>query len=355
MDDQRQQQPATERRNPRSELIDRMSAYEIAETINREDLAVQSAVESALAEIASVIEAVADAFRNDGRLVYVGAGTSGRLAVLDAAECPPTFGTPPEQVVALMAGGGRAVCQAIEAAEDEPVTGAADIRNIDVTERDVVIGVSASGRTPYVIGALAEAAQRGARTALVTAADPRTCTVQAGTVVALSVGPEVIAGSTRMKAGSATKMVLNMISTGAMVLTGRVYRNMMIDVKPNSEKLRRRAVRIVCDAAGVDEPTATRLIDDVNGNVKLAVVIAKTGLDREDAQCLLDKEQGVVYRAIEKEQLCGGVQAVSGQPGDKMCRDGHGADSPCNSPVGSVGGLQGDSSDQAGGCDQDTE
>ncbi len=292
----------TERRNPRCELLDRMSAREIAEAINREDQTVAAAVEAVLDDVASVMEAVADAFRQGGRLVYVGAGTSGRLAVLDAAECPPTFSTAPEQVVALIAGGDRAVRMAVEAAEDDPAAGAADVRSIDVTSHDVVVGVSANGRTPYVRGALLEATSRAARTALVTACDPEMCTVPADTVIAVSVGPEVIAGSTRMKAGTATKMVLNMISTGAMVLTGRVYRNMMVDLRPHSAKLRRRAVRIVREAAGVDEQTASRLIDEVNGRVKLAVVMAKTSLGKEDAQRLLDEEHGFVYRVIEQPE-----------------------------------------------------
>jgi len=298
----RSAESVTERRNPSSELIDRMSAYEIVELINREDRAVPQAVESALDDVASVIEAVADAFRRGGRLIYVGTGTSGRLAVLDAAECPPTFSTPPEQVVALIAGGDRALRSAVESAEDDPAAGEADVRDAEVTERDVVVGISAGGRTAYVRGALAESARRGARTVLVTAADREMCTIEADTVITLDVGPEVIAGSTRMKAGTATKMVLNMVSTGAMILTGRVYRNMMIDLRPNSRKLRRRAVRIIEEAAGVDEETAVRLIDTVNGHVKLAVVMAGTGLDKKAAESLLDKEQGVVYRVIEKEQ-----------------------------------------------------
>jgi len=353
MDDPHRREAVTERRNPRSELIDRMSAYEIAEVINREDQDVATAVESALADIASVIEAAADAFRQGGRLIYIGAGTSGRLAVLDAAECPPTFSTRPEQVVAIIAGGDRALRTAVEGAEDDPDGGAADVRSAEVTRADVVVGVSANGRTPYVDGAVREAGRRGARTALVTAADPETCTVPADMVIALPVGPEVIAGSTRMKAGTATKMVLNMISTGAMVLTGRVYRNMMVDLRPNSVKLKRRAVRIVCEAAGLDEQTASRFVDDVNGRVKLAVVMAKTGLDRDAAQRLLDKEQGFVYRVIEQADSKDQIRAVSERSGKEMEHNSSIRDRPDAGSVDSVAGVQSDTPDPADRGDDD--
>jgi len=353
MDEPHRPEAVTERRNPRSELIDRMSAHEIVELINSEDQAVAAAVESALADVASVIEAVAEAFRQGGRLVYVGAGTSGRLAVLDAAECPPTFSTPPEQVVALIAGGDGALRTAVEGAEDGPDAGAADIRSVGVTGADVVVGVSANGRTPYVEGAVREAGRRGAGTALVTAADPEMCTVPAAMVVALPVGPEVIAGSSRMKAGTATKMALNMISTGAMVLTGRVYRNMMVDLRPNSVKLKRRAVRIVCEVAGVDEQTASRLVDDVNGRVKLAVVMAKTGLDKDGAQRLLDKEQGFVYRVIEQTDSKDQLRTVSGRAGKEMDRNGSIRDRLDGGSVDSVAGVQNDTADPADRGDDD--
>jgi len=345
MDDLHGQEAVTERRNPRSELIDRMSSHEIVELINREDQAVAAAVESALTDIASVIEAVAAAFRQGGRLVYVGAGTSGRIAVLDAAECPPTFSTPPEQVVALIAGGDRALRTAVEGAEDDPDAGAADIRSAEVTGADVVVGVSANGGTPYVEGAVREAGRCGARTALVTASDPEMCTVPADMVVALPVGPEVIAGSTRMKAGTATKMALNMISTGAMVLTGKVYRNMMVDLRPNSAKLKRRAVRIVCEVAGVDEQPASRFVDDANGCVKLAVVMAKTGLDKDAAQRLLDKERGFVYRVIEQADSKDQLRTVSGRSAKKMDHNGGICDRLDAGSVDSVAGVQSDTAD----------
>lgn len=353
MDNLHRRESVTELRNPRSELIDRMSAHEIVEVINSEDQVVAAAVESALTDIASVIEAVADAFRQGGRLVYVGAGTSGRLAVLDAAECPPTFSTPPGQVVALIAGGDRALRTAVEGAEDDPEGGAADIRSVEVTGADVVVGVSANGRTPYVEGAVREAGQCGARTVLVTAADPKTCTVPADIIVALPVGPEVIAGSTRMKAGTATKMALNMISTGAMVLTGRVYRNMMVDLRPNSAKLKRRAVRIVCEAAGVDEQTASQYVNDVNGRAKLAVVMAKTGLDKDAAQRLLDKEQGFVYRVIEQADSKDPLRAVSGRSDKEMEHNGSVRDRSDAGSVDSVAGVQSDTTEPADRGDED--
>jgi N-acetylmuramic acid 6-phosphate etherase len=291
----------TEARNPRSEYIDRASAGEIAKIINEEDRAVAGAVESALAEIAELMEAAAEAFRTNGRLVYFGAGTSGRLAVLDASECPPTFGVSPEQVAAYIAGGDTALRSAVEAAEDEPDRGAKDVADAGVTERDVVVGVSASGRTPYVTGAIEESKRRGARTGVIVAVEKDRCSIPADVVVSLPVGPEVIAGSTRMKAGTATKMALNMISTGAMILTGRVYRNMMIDLRPGSAKLKVRAAGILREATGIDEERAYELVGQVNGQVKLAVVMAMTGLDAGEAQGLLDKEQGFAYRIIENK------------------------------------------------------
>jgi N-acetylmuramic acid 6-phosphate etherase len=249
--------------------------------------------------------------------------------------------------VAFIAGGDGALRTAVEGAEDDPDGGSADIRSAGVTGTDVVVGVSASGRTPYVEGAVREAGRRGARTALVTAADPGTCTVRADVVVALPVGAEVIAGSTRMKAGTATKMVLNMISTGAMVLSGRVYRNMMVDLRPNSAKLKRRAVRIVSEAAGVDEQTASELVDDVNGRAKLAVVMARTGLDKDAAQRLLDKEQGFVYRVIEQTDSEDQIRPVSGRPDKEMEQDGRMRDRSDAGSVDYVAGVQSDTAEPA--------
>lgn len=293
-------QRMTEARNPRTEFIDRATAFDIARIINEEDGSVHTAVKTSLDEISCLMEAAAESFRSGGRLVYFGAGTSGRLAVLDASECPPTFGVSPDRVVAYIAGGDTALRTAVEGAEDDPDGGVRDVEDAGVGPADVVVGVVAGGRTPYVIGAIEEARRRGARTGAIVAVGSERCLVPAHVVVSLPVGPEVIAGSTRMKAGTATKMALNMISTGAMILTGRVYRNMMIDLRPGSAKLMDRAVRILREVTGMDTDSAAELVDKVNGHVKLAVVMAVAGVDANEAQTLLDKEQGVAYRIIEQ-------------------------------------------------------
>ncbi len=232
-------------------------------------------------------------------LIYVGAGTSGRLGVLDAAECPPTFSTPPEMVVGLIAGGTPALVRAVEGAEDDPDRGAADIVALNVNEKDLVIGIATSGRTPYVIGALAEARRRGAATVGIACNRPSPIGQAVDLEIAPLVGPEIISGSTRLKGGTATKMILNMISTGAMVRIGKTLGNWMVDLQPSNEKLRIRSRRILRDLAGVDDDRAAQILMQCEGRLKRALVVALTGIDPDAAQTLLDAHHGQVRAAIK--------------------------------------------------------
>jgi N-acetylmuramic acid 6-phosphate etherase len=288
----------TERRNPRTERIDVASSLEIVELMNAEDRAVPEAVHAVRREVAGVMDLVVDAFTRGGRLVYVGAGTSGRLGVLDATECPPTFGTPPEMVVGVIAGGLPALTRSQEGAEDDAAAGVHAMEEHDVDDRDVVVGIAASSTTPFVNAALARAAELGAKTVLVTSSDPpeetaRSCDV----VIAVRVGPEAITGSTRLKAGTATKLVLNTITTGAMIRLGKAYGNLMVDLVALSAKLRDRGERIVMEACAVGRDAARRAIEQAGGSVKVAVVMARRGVDADEAGRLLDAAGGVVRRA----------------------------------------------------------
>src|SRR5213596_2614663 len=269
----------TEQRNARTERIDVASTLEIVDLINAEDATVAGAVRAVRQDIARAIDLVVAAFQRGGRLVYVGAGTSGRLGVLDAAECPPTFGTPPELVVGLIAGGAPALVRSSEGVEDDVNARMAAIDGAKVMARDVVVGIAASGTTPFVRAALSQAQTLGATTVLVSCSDPpkqlaETCDV----VILPKVGPEALTGSTRMKAGTATKLVLNTISTGAMIRTGRAYGNLMVDLTAMSDKLRDRGERIVMECCGVDRPAARRAIEAAGGSVKLAIVMVKKGV-----------------------------------------------------------------------------
>ncbi len=289
----------TERRNPRTERIDIATSLEIVDLINAEDARVPAAVARCRDEIARAIDLAVAAFRRDGRLVYVGAGTSGRLGVLDAAECPPTFGTPPGMVRGVIAGGLAALVKSAEGAEDDVNAGAEAVDGEGVTERDFVVGVAASGTTPYVRAALGRAQALGAATGLVCCATPPrllvdTCDV----VIAPEVGPEAIAGSTRMKAGTATKLVLNTISTGAMIRLGKVYGNLMVDLMAWSDKLEDRGERIVMECAGVDRARARAAIAAADGSVRLAIVMSRAGVDATRARALLDEAGGFVRRAV---------------------------------------------------------
>ncbi len=288
----------TEQRNPKSQAIDTASSLEIVDLMNAEDRLVPEAVHACRTEIARAVDLAAQAFRAGGRLVYVGAGTSGRLGVLDATECPPTFGTPPDMVVGIIAGGLPALTRSQEGAEDDTAAAVHDVNAHGVTSKDVVLGVAASGTTPYVRAALGRAQRLGARTALLTCSDPpadlvSTCDV----VMVVRAGPEVLTGSTRLKAGTATKLVLNTITTAAMVRLGKAYGNLMVDLMAWSEKLKDRGERIVMEACRVDRQRARRAIEEAGGKVKLAVVMVRRGVDRETAQRLLDEAGGVMRRA----------------------------------------------------------
>jgi N-acetylmuramic acid 6-phosphate etherase len=280
----------TERRNPRSAAIDTASSLEIVDLIGGEDAGVPAAVSKARVEIARVIDLVEAAFRAEGRLIYVGAGTSGRLGVLDAAECPPTFGTPPEMVVGLIAGGGPALVRSIEGAEDDTAAAQRELRALRVSRKDVVIGIAASGTTPYVGSALEEARAMGARTVFLSCSQPpSTVREKCDVCITVLVGPEIVTGSTRMKAGTATKLVLNTITTGAMIRIGKTYGNLMVDLRAWNDKLVDRSQRIVMEAAGVDRLVAQKAIRGAEGRVKTAIVMARLGVPREEAERLLAK------------------------------------------------------------------
>ena len=289
----------TERRNPRTSTIDTASALEIVDLIGAEDATVPARVAAARLEIARAIDLIESAFRAGGRLLYVGAGTSGRLGVLDAAECPPTFGTPPEMVVGIIAGGLPALVKSIEGAEDDVNAGIGEMDARRVGSNDVVIGIAASGTTPFVRAALSRAQTIGASTGLVSCSDPPRVLVETCDVVILpKVGPEALTGSTRMKAGTATKLVLNTISTGAMIRLGRAYGNLMVDLMALSDKLRDRGERIVMECCRVDRIRARAAIEAAGGSVKLAIVMAAKGVGRADAERLLADAGGFVRRAV---------------------------------------------------------
>src|SRR5258707_4203348 len=274
----------TEQRNPRTERIDVAPTLEIVDLINAEDASVAGAVRAERDRIAAAIDLVVAGLQQRGRLIYVGAGTSGRLGVLDATECPPTFGTPPTMVVGVIAGGYGALVKSVEGAEDDVNAGAAVMDSSAVTSRDVVVGIAASGSTPYVGAALARAQTLGAKTVLVTCATPpKLLTETCDAVIVAKVGPEALTGSTRMKAGTATKLVLNTISTGPMIRFGKDYGNLMLGLVAMSDKLKDRGERIVMECTGVDRTRARAAIEKAGGSVKVAIVMAKTGVGREEA------------------------------------------------------------------------
>jgi len=289
----------TEQRNPRSARIDELSTIAIVDLINAEDRMVAEAVGEEREQIAKAIDLVVDSFRRGGRLIYVGAGTSGRLGVLDAAEMPPTYGTDPEMVQGVIAGGYAALVRAQEGAEDHPEDGAAAMDERGVGPTDFVLGIAASGTTPFVHGALKRARERGARTGFLLCTYPSEELIRThDVVIAPLVGPEVITGSTRMKAGTATKMVLNTISTAAMVKLGKVYGNLMVDLQVTCQKLRDRGERILMETLNIDRPEAAALLDRADGHVKTAIVMGRLGVDREEAKRLLDEADGVIARVV---------------------------------------------------------
>ncbi|HTA51313.1 MAG TPA: N-acetylmuramic acid 6-phosphate etherase [Candidatus Acidoferrum sp.] len=288
----------TEQRNPRSRGLDRKTGLQIVQALNQEDARVAPAVRKVLPQIARAVDAIAKSLREGGTLFYVGAGTSGRLAVLDAAECPPTFGTPARTVRAIIAGGERALRHAVEGAEDSVAKGASDLRRAGLTQGDVVVGVAASGRTPYVLGALEFARRRGAVTVGVTS-NPRSLVARAARIsIAPDTGPEAISGSTRLKAGTAQKMVLNMLSTAAMVRLGRVYDNWMVHVALTNQKLRRRGARMLEEAADVSSSAAEHALRQANHNLPAALLMLKTGASLGDARRSLAASGGDVRQAL---------------------------------------------------------
>jgi len=289
----------TEQRNPRTERIDVASSLEIVDLMNAEDATIAPAVHAQREAMARAIDLVVEAFRQGGRLVYVGAGTSGRLGVLDAAECPPTFGTPPDLVVGVIAGGAPALVKSAEGAEDDVNAGMAAMDIARVSAADVVVGIAASGTTPYVRAALSRAQTIGAKTVIVSCSPPPTLLLDTCDVAIVPVvGPEALTGSTRLKAGTATKLVLNTISTGAMIRTGRAFGNLMVDLMALSEKLRDRGERIVMEASGVDRTRARAAIGDAGGSVKLALVMVKAGVGKDEAARRLEGAGGLVRRAV---------------------------------------------------------
>lgn len=289
----------TEASHPASEELDRLPALDIVRLMNREDGAVVAAVESEAEHIARGIEWITEAFASGGRLLYAGAGTSGRLGVLDAAECPPTFGTPPEMVVGVIAGGSDALTRSVEGAEDDRERGAAAIDALAPTARDVVVGIAASGRTPWVLGAVARAGAADARSIGVCCNPGAPLAANVDLAVVPVVGPEILAGSTRLKAGTATKMVLNMFTTGAMVGVGKTFGNRMVDVCASNDKLRARALRIVRDVTDLPEPAAADLLTRCDGEVKTALLAHRRRVSAEEARLLLERADGHLRRAID--------------------------------------------------------
>ncbi|MGB9288930.1 MAG: N-acetylmuramic acid 6-phosphate etherase [Terracidiphilus sp.] len=293
------QQLTTESQNEASQGLDTKSAIEIARIINHEDAKVAGAVKKALPEIAQVIDQVARCLRDGGRLIYIGAGSSGRIAALDASECPPTYSTAPGQVQYIMAGGPKALASAVEVNEDSEELGQRDIARRRPTRKDIVVGVSASGRTPYVVAAVAFARARGAHTAAVTCNMGAPLADAADITIVADVGPEVVSGSTRMKAGSAQKMILNMITTGAMTRLGYVYENLMVNVHMQNSKLVERGIRILMCACNIDRARAVDTIKSAGRSVPVALVMLKARVDKPEAVRRLAKSDGNVRLAIE--------------------------------------------------------
>lgn len=296
-------QMVTESRNPASSQIDTLPTLDMLAVINSEDQKVPLAVAATLPAIARVVDLVVEAFACGGRLIYCGAGTSGRLGILDASECPPTYGTPREQVVGLIAGGHAAILQAVENAEDNPQMGEQDLRNLGFNARDVLVGIAASGRTPYVLGAMAYARSVGA-TAVAISCNPNSAMSQAADIaIEPVVGPEVVTGSSRMKAGTAQKLILNMITTGAMIRSGKVYSNLMVDVEATNAKLIQRQVNIVVEATECSPEEAEEALNQCQRHCKTAIVMILGGLSAPEASAVLSKNKGFIRQALQ------GIQA----------------------------------------------
>ncbi len=289
----------TESRNPASENLDQLSAIEIVQLMNAEDAQVSVSVGKEAKVIARAVELIADRLRDGGRLIYIGAGTSGRLGVLDASECPPTFNSPPELVVGLIAGGPSALTRSIEGAEDHPEDAVTDLTEVNLTNSDVLVGIATSGRTPYVIGGLQYARRIGAATIGFSCNDESALADHCDVIIAPVVGPEVVSGSTRLKAGTATKMVLNMLTTGTMVLLGKTYGNLMVDLRASNTKLLERTRRIVVMLTGISESEAEAKLQASDGELKVAVVSQELGISPDKARQRLVCCDGHLRRALE--------------------------------------------------------
>ena len=289
----------TEQRNPNSMHVDSLSALEIVQLMNQEDKQVPLAIEKCLPQIAQAVERIVAAFQKGGRLVYIGAGTSGRLGVLDASECPPTFGVSPEMVKGIIAGGERALRHPIEGAEDSKAQAVVDLQTIQFSSKDVLVGIAASGRTPYVIGALEYAKSLGSVTVSI-ASNPNSAMANIVDIaIDTVVGAEVLTGSSRLKSGTAQKLVLNMLTTASMILMGKCYQNLMVDVQASNEKLKARAIRIVMQATDCDKALAEETLKQADQNAKLAIMMILSGLDRVQAEALLEKHQGKLQLALK--------------------------------------------------------
>ena len=289
----------TEQRNPNSMNVDSLSALEIVQLMNEEDKLVPLAIEKCLPQIAQAVECIVAAFQQGGRLVYIGAGTSGRLGVLDASECPPTFGVSPEMVKGIIAGGERALRHPIEGAEDSKTQAVVDLQTIQFSSKDVLVGIAASGRTPYVIGALEYAKSLGSVTVSI-ASNPNSAMANIVDIaIDTVVGPEVLTGSSRLKSGTAQKLVLNMLTTASMILMGKCYQNLMVDVQASNEKLKARAIRIVMQATDCDKALAEETLKQADQNAKLAIMMILSGLGRAQAEALLEKHQGKLQLALK--------------------------------------------------------
>lgn len=290
----------TEQRNPNTMNIDALSALEIVQKMNEEDQKVALAVRENLPQIATAVEKIVQAFQQGGRLVYIGAGTSGRLGVLDASECPPTFGVSPDMVVGIIAGGERALRHPIEGAEDNKAAGVADLQAVNFSAKDVLVGIAASGRTPYVIGALEYANSLGATTVSI-ASNPNLAMSQIAQIaIETLVGAETLTGSSRLKSGTAQKLVLNMLTTASMILIGKCYQNLMVDVQASNEKLKARAVRIVMQATECEREIAENVLVETAGNAKLAIMMILANVDKTTAEQLLSEQQGRLQSALKK-------------------------------------------------------
>jgi len=288
----------TEQPHPLTDQIDVLPSAEIVELINREDRRIAELIQPLIPVIAQAADRIVEAFHSGGRLFYVGAGTSGRLGILDASECPPTYGTPPSMVQGIIAGGFRAVKDPVEGAEDSESTGAADLDDHDVNDQDVVVGIAASGRTPYVLGAMKRARELGAGVISLSNNAGSPMSSLADISIEAVVGPEVVMGSTRMKAGTAQKMILNMLTTTAMIRLGKVYRNLMVDLNPSNQKLVHRAKRMIRLATDASEPQVEQAFAEANGHVKTAIVMLMANVDATEAMKRLDTAGGFVRSAI---------------------------------------------------------